>query len=297
MLSEHEESLNITQAGMILIADSGSTKTDWRVIDEAGKISQAKTVGLNPYLETLDKMVKVLREELHPQLPSTIRNIYFYGAGCATDSACKKVSNALGEVFHDADIVVNNDQFGAARALCGKEAGIACILGTGSNTCLYDGEKIIDNIPPMGYILGDEGSGSNIGKELLNRYFRRELPTEIKERLEKRFDMSKEAVLDSVYGKSYPNRYMAAFAKFVFQNLKDPYLTRMVYEIFANFFDKTIARYDNYGQYKIHFTGSIAFYFGNLLRQVANDKGLRVFNILETPIAGLTLYHQEALKT
>ncbi|MEK6481606.1 BadF/BadG/BcrA/BcrD ATPase family protein [Catalinimonas sp. 4WD22] len=282
---------------MILIADSGSTKTDWRVIDEAGKVSQAKTVGLNPYLETQDKMIAVLREELYPQLRATIREIHFYGAGCATNSACNKVKNALAEVFHDAEIAVNNDQLGAARALCGKEAGIACILGTGSNTCLYDGEKIIDNIPPMGYIIGDEGSGSNIGKELLNRYFRRELPAEIKERLEKRFDMSKEAVLDSVYGKSYPNRYMASFAKFVFQNLKDPYLTHMVYDILGNFFDKTISHYDNYEQYKIHFTGSIAFYFGNLLRQVANDKGLRVFNILETPIAGLTLYHQEALQS
>lgn len=282
---------------MILIADSGSTKTDWRVIDEDQKIHQARTEGLNPYLVSHERMVEVLREQLYPQLRSIIREVHFYGAGCSTEASSNKVSLALGDVFHDAELTVNNDQLGAARALCGKEAGIACILGTGSNTCLYDGTQIVDNIPPLGYILGDEGSGSNIGKELINRYFRRELPADIKERLEKRFDMSKENVLDKVYRESYPNRYMASFAKFVFQNLKDPYMMRMVYELFARFFDKTIAHYENHQQYKIHFTGSIAFYFANLLRQVANEKGLRVFNILETPIAGLTLFHQEALNS
>ncbi|WPP49406.1 N-acetylglucosamine kinase [Catalinimonas niigatensis] len=282
---------------MILIADSGSTKTDWRVIDEAGKISQAKTVGLNPYLETKEKIAAVLREELYPQLNTSIHEVHFYGAGCTTPSACALISEAIKTVFQEVKVAVNSDLLGAARALCGTEAGIACILGTGSNTCLYDGKEIIDNIPPMGYIIGDEGSGSNIGKELINRYFRRELPPGIKEKLEKRFDMSKESVLENVMRQPYPNRYMAGFAKFVFQNLKEPYLMQMVYSILANFFDKTIAHYDNYQQYKIHFTGSIAFYFGNLLRQVANDKGLRVFNILESPIAGLTLYHQEILKS
>jgi len=282
---------------MILIADSGSTKTDWRVIGDDGKITQARTVGLNPFMTSHDKMVEVLKNELYPQLAANIREVYFYGAGCATDSSCAKVQNALALVFKGAEIEVDNDQLGAARALCGSEPGIACILGTGSNTCLYNGKQIIDNIPPLGYVLGDEGSGNHIGKELLNRYFRRELPTAISERLEKRFDVSKENVLDKVYHDPFANRYLAGFAKFVFQNLKDPYMTHMVYDVFAHFFNKTIARYENYEQYKIHFTGSVAFYFGNLLRQVANDKGLRVFNILETPIAGLTLFHQESFKS
>ena len=283
---------------MILIADSGSTKTDWRILDQEGKVSQARTSGLNPYHETEESMAKVLRDELLPQVvEQSISQVYFYGAGCATESACASVASSLKQVFPDAASEINNDQLGAARALCGHEAGIACILGTGSNTCLYDGEKIIDNIPPMGYIIGDEGSGSNIGKELLNRYFRRELPEKISNRLEKRFDMSKDAVLEHVYRQPFPNRYMAGFAKFVFQNLKEPYLMQMVYDILSNFFDKTVCRYDQYQQYKIHFTGSIAFYFGNLLRQVANDKGLRIFNILEGPIAGLTLYHQEEIKS
>lgn len=282
---------------MILIADSGSTKTDWRILDKDGKVSQARTSGLNPYHETEESMAHALQTELLPQVQQTIEKIYFYGAGCATKTACASVATALQKIFPDAETEVNNDQLGAARALCGREAGIACILGTGSNTCLYDGKKITDNIPPMGYIIGDEGSGSNIGRELLNRYFRRELPQNIQERLEKRFDMSKDAVLENVYRQPFPNRYMASFAKFVFQNLKEPYLMRMVYDILSNFFDKTVCRYDNYQQYKIHFTGSISFYFGNLLRQVANDKNIRIFNILEGPIAGLTLYHQEETKS
>jgi len=287
---------------MILIADSGSTKTDWRILDAAGEVHQARSSGLNPYHETEESLAKVLREELQPQLPasadvSSVQELFFYGAGCATDSACASVAAAIRSVFPEAQPEVHNDQLGAARALCGREPGIACILGTGSNTCLYDGEKIIDNIPPMGYIIGDEGSGSYIGKELLNRYFRRELPAKIRERLENRFDVSKDTVLENVYRQPFANRYMAGFAKFVFQNLKEPYLMRMVYDVFATFFDKTICHYDRYQDHKIHFTGSIAFYFGNLLRQVANDKGLRIFNILEGPIAGLTLYHQEAMKS
>lgn len=282
---------------MILIADSGSTKTDWRLLDKDGNVSQARTAGLNPYHESVESMRIVLSAELLPQLGPPVEQVYFYGAGCATKSACADVSAAIAHIFPDANIVINNDQLGAARALCGKEPGIACILGTGSNTCLYDGKQIVDNIPPMGYIIGDEGSGSNIGKELINRYFRRDLPDKISKRLEKRFDMKKDTVLEHVYRQPFPNRYMAGFAKFIFQNLQEPYLMRMVYDIFANFFDKTICRYNNYQDYKIHFTGSIAFYFANLLRQVAQDKGLRIFNILEGPVAGLTLYHQEDLQS
>ncbi|MFP4291541.1 MAG: BadF/BadG/BcrA/BcrD ATPase family protein [Cyclobacteriaceae bacterium] len=280
---------------MILIADSGSTKTDWRMIAEDGSISQARTSGMNPFHASHEQMMQVLEDELRPQLEVLPAEIFFYGAGCATAASAGSVRRALASLYPGAKIEVNNDQFGAARALCGREAGIACILGTGSNTCLYDGQQIVDNIPPMGYIIGDEGSGSYIGKELLNRYFRRELPPELKERLEKRFDVSKENVLEQVYRQPFANRYLAGFSKFVFQNLKHPYLMRMIYDIFTHFFDKTICRYDQYQQYKIHFTGSVAFYYSNLLRQAANDKGLRIFNILESPIAGLTLFHQEAL--
>lgn len=280
---------------MILIADSGSTKTDWRILDK-GQVKQARTAGLNPYHESKADMVELLEKELLPQLNSDVKQVYFYGAGCATEAASAKVATAIQQVLANAQVNVNNDQLGAARALCGHEPGIACILGTGSNTCLYDGKKIVDNIPPMGYIIGDEGSGSDIGKTLLNRYFRRELPKTISRRLEERFDVDKGEVLKNTYQQPFPNRYLASFAKFVFQNLKDPYLSRMVYDIFENFLEKTVCRYDQHLQYKIHFTGSIAFYFGNLLRQVADDKGLRIFNILEGPIAGLTLYHQQAIK-
>jgi N-acetylglucosamine kinase-like BadF-type ATPase len=279
---------------MILIADSGSTKTDWRMIAGDGSISQANTSGMNPYHSSPEQLLAVLQDELQPQLSASPTQIFFYGAGCTTDTRKEEIARALRSLYPQAQLEVNNDQLAAARALCGREEGIACILGTGANTCLYDGRVIVDNIPPMGYIIGDEGSGSHIGKELLNRYFRRDLPADLREKLEKRFDMSQENVLEQLYRKPLANRYLAGFSRFVFQNLKHPYLMRMVYDIFILFFDQTICRYQQYESYKIHFTGSVAFYYGNLLRQVANDKGLRVFNILENPIAGLTLFHQES---
>jgi len=282
-------------AGTILIADSGSTKTDWRIIAGDGSIQQASSSGLNPYHLSSEEMALSLQHELLPHIRTVPAQIHFYGAGCANEAAAARVQQALSALFASAQIHVYNDLLGAARALCGHEAGIACILGTGANTCVYDGQQVTDNLPPLGYILGDEGSGAHIGKELLSRYFRRDLPDDIRQRLEKRFDVTQSTVLDHVYRQPLANRYLAGFSKFVFQNIQQPYLMRMVYTIFTEFFDQTVARYENYQQYKLHFTGSVAFYYSNLLRQVASDKGIRIFNIVESPIAGLTLFHQAEL--
>ncbi|MGB3777504.1 MAG: N-acetylglucosamine kinase, partial [Tunicatimonas sp.] len=183
-----------------------------------------------------------------------------------------------------------------ARALCGHEPGIACILGTGANSCLYDGQTIIDNVPPLGYVLGDEGSGSHIGKELLNRYLKRDMPEPLRRQFAKRYAPTTETVLDHVYRQPQANTYLASFARFAFHHLKHPYIMRMVYEGFQQFFEKNVRPYENYQQQKIHFTGSTAFYYSNVLRQVANDLEFSVQNIVESPIAGLTLYHQQKNK-
>ena len=281
---------------MILIADSGSSKTDWRLIDEEGKIHQAKTAGINPLLHTEAEVLTILQNELLPQLSKKdIRNVYFYGAGCASESACGLVATALKSVFFGAETAVTHDLLAAARALCHKEPGIACILGTGSNSCLYDGEKIVDKIPPLGYVLGDEGSGSYIGKQLLNAFLKRDMPADLSEKFAKRFEAEVATVLENVYRKPSPSRYIAGFSRFAFHHLKHPYIFRLVYKSFEDFFEKNVCKYENYQQYKVHFTGSIAFYYSNVLRQVANDKGLFVKNIVEAPIAGLTLYHQERI--
>lgn len=279
---------------MILIADSGSTKTDWRIIDKEGAIAQAKTVGINPYHLQEEQIVEILRNELLPQIKPSVAQVHFYGAGCATETASSSVKNALSAVFAEAEIHVYTDLFAAARALCGHEPGIACIIGTGANSCLYDGKEISDNIPPLGYILGDEGSGTYIGKELLNRYLKRDMPAPLSQQFEKRYQITVADVLENTYQKPQANRYLASFSKFAFHHLKHPYIAHMIYDGFTAFFDKNICKYAHYQQYSVHFTGSIAFYYGNMLRQVANDKGVTVRNIMETPIAGLTLYHQQA---
>jgi len=277
---------------MQLIADSGSTKTDWRIIDAEGKISQAKTVGFNPYHQSASDIGAQLQEELLPQITNEVETIHFYGAGCSTDSACQTVKDALQQVFASSQVNIYNDLLAAARALCGHQPGIACIVGTGANSCLYDGSEITDNVPPLGYILGDEGSATWIGKQLLNSYFKRAMPEELKNPFEKRFSISAGDVLDSVYRQPQANRYLAQFSRFAFHHLKHPWVGQLIYEGFSQFLEKNVKQYENYQQQPIHFTGGVAFYYANVLRQVANDRGVRVQNILESPIAGLTLFHQ-----
>lgn len=277
---------------MILIADSGSTKTDWRIIDAEGKIHQAKTQGLNPYHQSTDEIAKVLKSELMPQWTGLIEQVFFYGAGCANPTVNQTAVGALQQVFPEADVWVESDLLAAARALCGHQAGIACILGTGANSCWYDGQAITDNVPPLGYILGDEGSGTYLGKELLNRYLKRDMPEPLRSQFAKRYSVTTDTVLDSVYRQPQANRYLAGFAKFAFHHLNHPYIMRLVYEGFQRFFERNVMKYPNYQQQPVHFTGAIAFYYSNVLRQVANDLGISVQNVTESPIAGLTLYHR-----
>ncbi len=279
---------------MKLIAESGSSKTDWRILDQEGNISQAKTSGLNLQIQQEEDINDLLKEELLPQLAGkNITEVYFYGAGCTAGKITEKMHGLLGKLFASAAIHVTDDLVAAARGLCGKNPGIACILGTGSNSCVYDGEKITDQIPPLGYILGDEGSGTYIGKQLLNAFLKRDMPQDLHAAFDKRFNITQAEVLENVYKKPAPNRYLASFSKFAFHHVKHPYIYQLLYKGFESFFEKNVVKYKNYQQHKIHFTGSIAFYYSNILRQVANDKGLLARNIMESPIAGLTLYHQE----
>ncbi|MCH8318613.1 MAG: hypothetical protein IIA88_08970 [Bacteroidetes bacterium] len=175
---------------------------------------------------------------------------------------------------------------------CGHQAGIACILGTGSNSCYFDGTKIIKNIPSLGFILGDEGSGGYLGKRLIQDFLNNEMPENISKKFIKKY-ANKSEILDEVYAASRPNVYLASFSRFLFHNLKEPYIFKLIYDGFSAFFDKSVCKYSNYKDYRVHFVGSVAFYYNHVLRQVAADKGVTIGNILESPIAGLTLFHQE----
>ena len=164
-------------------------------------------------------------------------------------------------------------------------------MGTGSNSCLYDGKNIIDNVANLGWILADEGSGANIGRKFLVDYLRKKMPLPLAEQFQKRFPLTREQFLEKVYQEEKPSAFLASFMKFIFQHLKERYCYELMYNSFAEFYENNVMQYPDYKNLKVHFTGSIAFYFSDILRQVANDKGITVKNILEGPIAGLTLYH------
>jgi glucosamine kinase len=281
---------------MILIADSGSTKTDWRLIRRSKEIEQAKSAGFNPFYQSSDEIYKELEEVLVPQINDPVKEIYFYGAGCANEEKCSIVKVALKKAFPDVETIeVTTDLYAAARALCNSEPGIACILGTGANSCVYDGSKIIANKPSLGFMLGDEGSGSYLGKRIVTDFLNQDLPQRLHEKFEKRYKTNKDEILENIYKKPFPNRYLAKYSQFLFHNLSDPYIYRLVYESFELFFKRNIFKYEGYKEHKIHFVGSVAFYYSNILRQVANDHGVHVRNILETPIAGLSLYHLDKI--
>ncbi|MGA0559328.1 N-acetylglucosamine kinase [Larkinella sp. VNQ87] len=279
---------------MILIADSGSTKTDWRTLDAQGQVGQARTIGFNPYYQDSAAIASELQTSLIPSVQETVTDVFYYGTGCNNEESCGVVERAIRTVFPDAKTVeVSSDVLGAARALCHHDTGIACILGTGSNACLYDGRTIAQLGGTLGFWLGDEGSGGYLGKTLVVRYLHGQLPPELTEKFRKRFpNVDRLTVLDQAYKQPFPNRYFASFSKFLFDNRSHPVAYQLVYDAFALFFDTYIRKFPAYEQLPIHFVGSVAFYYSDLLRQVANDKGLTVRRILENPIAGLTLYHQ-----
>ncbi|UZR95510.1 N-acetylglucosamine kinase [Chondrinema litorale] len=277
---------------MILIADSGSSKTDWRLIDNTGKISQQKSLGLNPYYQSLEEIHQNISATFNTSVLEQVNKVFFYGAGCKEDGKVL-MENALKNACNLADIWVGNDLLAAARATCGKELGIACILGTGANSCLYNGEEIIDHIPPLGFILGDEGSGAFLGRELINAFFKRDLPQDLQDRFQKRYNLTEKFVLENVYKKEFPNRFLAKFTRFLHHNISHPYVKQLLYDSFQQFFVKNVKKYKGYQEYPVHFTGSIAFYFNDILRYTASELNITLGKVIESPIAGLSLFHEK----
>ncbi|WP_018479919.1 BadF/BadG/BcrA/BcrD ATPase family protein [Pontibacter roseus] len=282
---------------MILIADSGSTKTDWRIIDADNVHEQAFTTGINPqYLET-EKIYAIFENELLPQLKEkNIHAIYYYGAGCSSPERNKRVEDALRMAFPSSEVYVDHDLLAAARAVCGHQPGIACILGTGSNSCLYDGRNIVDNVPSLGFLMGDEGSGAYMGKLLIKAYLYRELPDELAQSLKNRYNLTKNGIIDAVYGSDIPSRYLATFAKFMHEKRKNPIIKEMIYENFEEFFERHVSKYEGFGQLPVNFVGSIAFFFADTLKLVAKKYGAQIGVIIQSPGEGLVNYHQELLK-
>ncbi len=277
---------------MIVIADSGSTKTDWRYIDEYNNIHLANTIGMNPYFITAEQIVEELSQGSANLFPSQeILRVVFYGAGCDSPRNYDMMLGALQTVFPKADIEIESDLLGAARALCGKSKGMVAILGTGSNSCLYDGSHIAKNVASMGYILGDEGSGSAMGKHLLLDFVRGSVPEKLRAELISEFSLSKEEILDRVYKQEFPNRFLASFSKFLYKNQNEVYVQNLLTECFSKFFENQISLYKDFNEYELYLVGSIAYNFSEMITKIASSYNVQVSSILQSPIAALSLYH------
>jgi len=278
-----------------LIADSGATKTDWRIINENGTIEQARTIGFNPFYSEVGYFQQDIETQLYPLLDKyEVSEVFYYGAGCSSKKNQTIVSEMLKELFPNSKSFVTHDLLAAARALCGNDSGIACILGTGANSCLFDGEQIIDNVPSLAYVLGDFGSGSTMGKELLSAYFHKELPSELSIKFDERFQLNRDEMIERIYKKPMAATYLASFSKFLFDNANEPFIHQLIVGQFQKFLTNYVLPYKGAKDLKIHFTGSVAFYYNAILRNVSEDMGLTVGNIVKAPIAGLTLFHQNS---
>ena len=280
---------------MMLIADSGSTKTDWCVILDNTPIKRIGTKGLNPFFQSEEEIQQELTHSLLPQLlEGTIDSVYFYGAGCTPEKAPtlrRAIADSLPVV---GNIKAYSDMLAAARGLCGREAGITCILGTGSNSCFYDGKEIVNHISPLGFILGDEGSGAVLGKLLVGDILKNQLSPAIKEVFLKQFDLTVPEIIDRVYRQPFPNRFLASLSPFIAQHLEEPGIRQLVLGSFIAFLRRNVMQYD-YTQYPAHFIGSVAHCYKEILQEAAQETGIRIGKILQSPMEGLIQYHSDPL--
>lgn len=278
---------------MILIADSGSTKTDWVLCDKGNVITKTRTQGLNPTLQDSEAIYAILLQELAKEIDTEApKAIYFYGAGCAYNEANDRIRNALEKIFTTKEIQINSDLLAAARAMCGHDEGIACILGTGSNSCLFDGEKITENTPSLGYILGDEGSGAFLGRQLISNCLKRQLSDAISNKFLQQYNLNIATILESVYHKPLPNRYLAGFVPFLAENRKNSEIHSLLIHCFRQFFQRNTMVYRR-SWLPIHIVGGVGMAFANELKETAESLGLSIGNIVESPMNGLIEYHKE----
>ena len=278
---------------MILLAESGSTKTDWRWIDAQGNIQQTRTEGINPFYEDAISIQNLIETHVKALIQSPIREIYYYGTGIVGDATKEAMKQIFDSLFSPTVCEVESDVIGAGRALFGDGSGIACILGTGANSCFFDAQKVAFQIPPLGFWLGDEGSGGYLGKSLVLSYLHNELPLNIREAFEGQFGkFDRIRVLEHAYRKPFPNRYFASFAPFLFEYRKDPFVYQLISDAFDLFFQKYVLKYPMLRESPIGFVGSVAYHFQDILRHVGEKHQVSIQQVIESPAARLLLYHQ-----
>lgn len=276
---------------MILVADSGSTKTEWCLAENGKRVKTILTKGINPVFENEEAISQELKVGLMPELKGfTIDEVHFFGAGCAYESVNKIVENAVSSLLN-VPVEVQSDLLCAARALFGKGKGIACIMGTGSNSCYYDGMRIVRNVSPLGFILGDEGSGAVLGKLLVGACLKNQLGAGMEKKFLERFHLTRPEIIDRVYRKPFPNRFLAGLSIFLHENIELPEVRSLVREAFDSFFLRNVMQYPDYHMLKVSFTGSIAYYYQDILKEVAAGRGLHVGTIVKAPMEGVLAYY------
>jgi N-acetylglucosamine kinase-like BadF-type ATPase len=255
-------------------------------------ITTVQTVGMNPYFIDSETVEAILRADLVPNVPADfVKKIYFYGSGCSTENNNNMLRDAIMIFFRKASVEVYHDILGAARALLGNNEGIACILGTGCNACYYDGKEVFSKVSSLGYLFGDEGAGSNLGKTFMEKYLKNKLPLEIKTEFEDLYKLSLEDILNALYNRPFPNRFLASFSDFIAPRRNHPFFHDLVKNSFQSFIFEQIRKYPGHDKLTISFVGSIAWYYRDILIETALENKLHVGTILKSPMEGLIAFH------
>jgi glucosamine kinase len=277
---------------MILIIESGSTKSDWVLLDQ-GKKTYFSTIGLNPYFHNADDVEQAIRKNLGLHaLKDSVSEIYFYGAGCSAEHLNVIIKSGIQRVYKNATISVDHDLNACAYSTYNGEPAISCIIGTGSNSCFFDGEKVSEKIPALGYILGDEGSGTYMGKRLLADFLYQRLPEEMSIAFQKETNLDKDSIVNKVYKEPNVNVYLASFVPFIQKFSETNYVKELVLNGFKQFLEIHVCCFDNYQDYPVHFVGSISRIFKNELEQACNYHNIKLGNIVQKPVDGLVQYHE-----
>ena len=274
---------------MILIADSGTTKTEWCIITDNGTTESLVTPGINPFYQEAENISSILQREF--TATKKFDSIYFYGAGCINNEKQDIVRKSLLQIFETSNIFIGSDLLAAAHSLCQDQPGVACILGTGSNSCYYNGSEIEANVSPLGFILGDEGSGAVLGKKLVGDILKKQLPQILINDFFETYHTTAAEILENVYKKPFPSRYLANYTKFLSKNINHPEIENIVLFSFREFVTRNLLQYPGIERTPIHFTGSIAFHFEVQLRKAIEEQYLILGNIERAPMNGLIKYH------
>jgi Predicted N-acetylglucosamine kinase len=274
-----------------LIADSGATKAEWCLL-KGNRKQHFFTQGISPYFLNGQQVKDLLLKELIPLIKKVkVDEIFYYGTGCANPANAKIIKKAISQVFENAAVNVDHDLSGAAKALCGNEKGIACILGTGSNSCYYNGKRIVKNSPGLGYVLGDEGSGAYLGKKVLQYYLYKTFDEDLEARFDAKYVTSKSEILENVYKKPLPNRYLASFTLFLAENRGHYMIENIIEDGLNDFFFNHLCKYKETWTMPVSFVGSVAHGFKDVLQELCHSYEFELGKILKNPMEGLVLYH------